>query len=106
MKRTTALIAAFFFAVLVRPVLAAAPPVVLAADLPGIAQEEPDTLLLAVPIVNRGKATAASVKITSIKLTSAELVMPKTLPISIGDVAPKERAVIQVTFSSRRLLEK
>jgi len=74
----------------------------LGADEPGL-DEEQDTLFIALPIINKGTATASNIQVRSIKLASATRITPGAFPVTLGDIAASQRAVLDASFTSNGL---
>ena len=70
---------------------------------PGVALEQPDTLLVAVRLNNTGDKTAMKVKIDSIRLRPAALTSPSGFPVTLGDIAADQNVVVQADFQSDKL---
>lgn len=80
--------------------------VLISTDRPGVGQEEPGVLLLAIPIVNRGAGTATEIEVESIILMAAKRLAPTALPVSVGSLSSKHRAVVDAAFSAEGLKER
>jgi len=72
---------------------------------PGIALEDANTLLAAVPLVYRGTAMAEKVEVQSVRLGSAKLMNAKTFPLVLRKVVSQGRVVVQSAFSTTRFRE-
>jgi len=70
---------------------------------PGVAVEQPDTLLVAVRLNNTSDKTALKVKIESIRLRPAALTSPTGFPVALGDIAADQNMVVQADFLSDKL---
>ena len=70
---------------------------------PGVAVEQPDTLLVAVRLSNTSDKTALKVKIDSIRLRPAALTSPTGFPVTLGDIAADRNVVVQADFLSDKL---
>ena len=68
---------------------------------PGVALEQPDTLLVAVRLENTSRRTAFKVKVNSIRLSSASLLTP--LPVQVGKIGSEQSAILQVSFDSSQM---
>ncbi len=79
-------------------------PIVLEAGPAGVAIEDPDRLLVALPLLNEGSATAEDVQITSAFLESTDLLAPTSFPVGIGDIAADDRGVFEAAFASTGLV--
>ncbi len=75
----------------------------LTAGFPGLGIESDDRLLVALPIVNRGKQTAQSVRITSATMTSSQGLSPRAFPVVLGDITPEHDVVFETSFSVSKL---
>jgi hypothetical protein len=78
-------------------------PARLAASQPGVAREEANRLLIALPITNMDAAVASNVKVTSIKLESARLLIPTNFPLTLGNLDSKGTGLVEAAFSSSGL---
>ncbi len=72
-------------------------------NAPGVALQQPDTLLVAVRLENTSKRTAFKVKVNSIRLSSASLLTP--LPVQVGKIAADQSAIVQVRFDSSQMTQ-
>ena len=73
-------------------------PVPIAGDPPGVAVESNTKLLLALPLKNIGDDEADDVTIDTVSLTSGSRELPASLPVVLGNIAPKQRQVVQLRF--------
>ena len=76
----------------------------ISSKQPGIGLEDPETLLIALPLINNGSGDASNVEITSIKLQFATLASPATLPQKLGNLPAKRSVIVESTFSSKRFI--
>jgi hypothetical protein len=72
-------------------------------NAPGVALQQPDTLLVAVRLENTSKRTAFKVKVNSIRLSSASLLTP--LPVQVGKIGADQSAIVQVRFDSSQMTQ-
>jgi hypothetical protein len=56
------------------------------------------TLYVSLPVINRDDVTLSNVRLTDLRLDSAQLIAPTSLPVSIGSVAPGESFQAQASF--------
>lgn len=76
----------------------------IASKQPGIGLENPETLLVALPLINNGPGDASNVEITSMKLQLAKLASPATFPQQLGNLPGKRSVIVEATFSSNRFV--
>src|SRR6185503_3649066 len=103
-RLVSALIIVFGAFLLPAPPKAAAKSSMITFELiaPGVALEQPDTLLVAVRLENTSRRTAFKVKVNSIRLSSATLLTP--LPVQVGKIGSEQSAIIQVRFDSGQMI--
>lgn len=70
---------------------------------PGVALEQPDTLLVAAKLNNVSRKPASNVNILSIELESAPLLT--TTPVVVGDIDASSNANVQANFTSSGLAQ-
>lgn len=70
---------------------------------PGVALEQPDTLLVAARLNNASHKNAFEVKIDSIRLDSAPLLTPT--PVPVGEIDADQSAIVQANFTSSQLTQ-
>lgn len=71
---------------------------ILGGDQPGVALED-GRLLIAFPLVNRSSSAVLDIRIARIALSGEAPVRPDPLPLTLGDLAPGRRAVLQLAFA-------
>jgi hypothetical protein len=79
-------------------------PISLTAGPAGVGLEDPDRLLVALPIDNEGSGTAENVEIGSASLQSTDLLEPASFPVAVGDIVADGRAVFEAAFGSDGLI--
>jgi hypothetical protein len=77
------------------------PPGGLALEAPGVALEQPDTLLVAARLRNADPRTAVTVTIDSIRLDPATAATPT--PIAVGKIGAGQSTIVQESFKDARL---
>jgi hypothetical protein len=66
---------------------------------PGVTVPNPSSLVSIFTVVNTGTTDAKDVKVTSIRLKSASLTSPVSLPLSLGTISDGNHAVVNADFS-------
>ena len=77
--------------------------ITLTLSAPGVALEQPSTLLVAVRLSNSSDRTAFNVKINSIRLDSAPLLT--STPLRLGRLKAGQAVVVQADFNSETLVQ-
>jgi hypothetical protein len=103
-KRLRLLLAILALAVLV-PILATAQVsmVQFATNPPGVTVAG-QTLLVAIPIVNKGSVNATNVQVTAVTLRTAARVSPVSFPVGLGNIGVNQIAVFQANFNATGLV--
>ena len=84
--------------------LAVTAPVQFATSEAGVVADSPQVLLVALPIINVGTATALRVQISGVTLASANRLASTILPVDLGDIPEDGRSVLNAQFDSTKLL--
>jgi hypothetical protein len=74
-----------------------------AAGTPSAASGTGNALSVTLPISNAGTATASSVMITSMQFSTATLISPSTLPVSIGNMPSAASFQVNASFNATGL---
>src|SRR5271163_1078131 len=72
----------------------------LVAGVGSASFEAPSSLFTALAIENQGEATAEDVQVDTITLAGATLVLPTSLPSSIGSIPTDGNAALNANFTS------
>src|SRR5580700_5786698 len=83
------------------PVAAQTP--VLITQTPIVVNGAGNTIGITMPVTNNGTVQASSMKVISIQMSTAQLLAPSSLPISVGNILPNGTLQIDASFNGRGL---